>query len=84
MQEADTARRGDESGQDQAAPEASLKAGEDMSDKDVAKLIVVKQSRQRSGGTRSQEDAADAARLFSEGLKIYEQELREVCFSPKR
>lgn len=80
MQETDSARRG-ELPETRSALEPAPKKGEEMSDNDVAKLIVVKQSRHRCGGQRSLEDSPDDARLFSDGLKVYERELQEVCAS---
>ena len=69
-----------------AAKKASRpEKGEEMSDKDVAKLIVVKPSRQRvlDGGRVTQGPALgdDLANVISDGLYYYERELQgEVCF----
>lgn len=54
--------------------------GEDMSDRDVAKLIVVKPSRGRAAGgsSRAAEAASQEAHLISDGLRFYERELQEV------
>ncbi len=56
-------------------PQKGLVKGEDVSDKDVAKLIVVKQSRaKRSEGppvARSEE-----ASVISDGLQYFERELQ--------
>jgi len=72
----------------ESAPGASKsrvpEKGEDMSDKDVSKLIVVKQSRARQGGDeRPQEGGpphrgqpADEAHVISDGLQFYERELQ--------
>lgn len=48
--------------------------GEDISDKDVAKLIVVKQSRARRGEA-APEPHSDEASVISDGLQYYETEL---------
>ena len=63
--------------------------GEDISDKDVSKIIVVKQSRTRQGPeVRSQAGGAaqrggppaEEAHVISDGLQFYEREL-QVGFS---
>ena len=52
-----------------------LVKGEDMSDKDVAKLIVVKQSRARRPEGPA-EPRTDEASVISDGLQYFERELQ--------
>lgn len=49
--------------------------GEDMSDRDVEKLIVVKQSRTQRSNTPG-EPRSDEASVISDGLQYYERELQ--------
>lgn len=51
--------------------------GEDMSDKDISKLIVVKQSRARQTDM-ALEARADEASVISDGLRYYERELQVI------
>ena len=82
LQEHDDAAKADEDSGKHASGGAADRApqqGEDMSDKDVAKLIVVKQSRQRRGDVRpGAEHHAEEAHIISEGLHFFEHELQEA------
>ena len=86
LQEHDDAAKDNEEGGKHAsggAADRALQKGEDMSDKDVAKLIVVKQSRQRKGDARQgAEHHAEEAHIISEGLHFFEHELQEASPPP--